>query len=78
MVLLRAPYADIYRVDGAVKTITRQILLAYALVAPCKVLNMILGGGILHSGGRTKYIMLIDMAGTWCLGVPLALLSAFV
>ena len=78
VVLLRTPYVDIYRVDGAVKTMTRQILLAYALVAPCKVLNMILGGGILRSGGRTKYIMLIDMAGTWCLGVPLGLLSAFV
>ena len=39
---------------------------------------MILGGGVLRSGGRTKYIMVIDMAGTWCLGVPLGLLSAFV
>ena len=78
VVLLREPYVDIYRVDGAVKAMTRQILLAYAIIAPCKVLNMILGGGILRSGGRTKYIMAIDMAGTWCLGVLLGLLSAFV
>ncbi len=78
VVLLRAPYVDIYRVDGTVKAMTRQILLAYAIIAPCKVLNMILGGGILRSGGRTTYIMAIDMAGTWCLGVPLGLLSAFV
>lgn len=78
VVLLREPYVDIYRVDGAVKAMTRQILLAYAIIAPCKVLNMILGGGILRSGGRTTYIMAIDMAGTWCLGVPLGLLSAFV
>ena len=69
---------QIYQVDGAVKTLTRQILLAYALVAPLKVLNMILGGGILRSGGRTKYVMGIDLFGTWCLGVPLGLLSAFV
>ena len=78
VVLLREPYVDIYRMDGAVKAMTRQILLAYAIIAPCKVLNMILGGGILRSGGRTKYIMAIDMAGTWGLGVPLGLLSAFV
>ena len=78
VVLLREPYVDIYRMDGAVKAMTRQILLAYAIIAPCKVLNMILGGGILRSGGRTTYIMAIDMAGTWCLGVPLGLLSAFV
>ncbi len=28
--------------------------------------------------GRTKYVMFIDMVGTWCFGVPLGLLSAFV
>ena len=36
---------------------------------------MILGGGIIRSGGRTKYIMMIDMLGTWLIGVPLALLT---
>ena len=39
---------------------------------------MILGGGILRSGGRTKYVMFIDVIGTWCFGVPLGLLGAFV
>lgn len=56
----------------------KQILFAYAIVVPFKVLNMILGGGIIRSGGRTKYVMFIDMVGTWCFGVPLGLLSAFV
>lgn len=64
--------------DETVKAMTRQVLLAYALIAPFKVLNMILGGGILRSGGRTKYVMFINMIGTWCFGVPLGLLSAFV
>ena len=78
-VLLTAQaYVRIYQVDGTVKALTRQILTAYALVAPLKVLNMILGGGIIRSGGRTKYVMGIDLFGTWCLGVPLGLLSAFV
>ena len=39
---------------------------------------MILGGGILRSGGRTAYVMGIDMLGTWGFGVPLGLLGAFV
>ena len=39
---------------------------------------MILGGGIIRSGGKTKYVMAIDMLGTWGFGVPLGLLSAFV
>ena len=58
--------------------LTRQILLAYALVAPFKVLNMILGGGIIRSGGKTQYVMIIDMIGTWGFGIPLGLFSAFV
>ncbi|MGN0974707.1 MAG: MATE family efflux transporter, partial [Gemmiger sp.] len=54
-----------------------QILLAYALVAPIKVLNMILGGGILRSGGRTAAVMWVDLIGTWGIGVPLGLAAAF-
>ena len=78
VILCSGVYADLYQVDAAVKTMTRQLLLVYALIAPVKVLNMILGGGILRSGGRTKYVMFIDMTGTWCFGVPLGLLGAFV
>lgn len=78
VILLSGVYVNIYQVDAAVKATTRQFLLAYALIAPFKVLNMILGGGILRSGGRTKYVMFIDLVGTWCLGVPLGLLGAFV
>ena len=39
---------------------------------------MILGGGIIRSGGKTKYVMWIDIIGTWIFGVPLGLLGAFV
>lgn len=79
LVVLASPmYVEIYQVDAAVKLLTRQILTAYALVAPFKVLNMIAGGGILRSGGKTNYVMFIDMIGTWGFGVPLGLLSAFV
>lgn len=78
VVLFSGLYVNIYQVDETVKAMTKQLLLAYALVAPFKVLNMILGGGILRSGGQTKYVMFVDMIGTWCIGVPLGLLGAFV
>lgn len=71
-------YVQIYKVDDNVKLLTKQILFAYALIAPVKVLNMILGGGIVRSGGRTKYVLITDIIGTWGFGVPLGLLSAFV
>ena len=39
---------------------------------------MIMSGGVLRSGGKTGYVMCIDLIGTWCFGVPLGLLAAFV
>jgi len=78
IILTSSMYVNIYQVEETVKILTKQILFAYALVAPFKVLNMILGGGVIRSGGKTKYVMIIDMIGTWGFGVPLGLWSAFV
>ena len=79
IVLISRPfYVEIYDVDQSVKILTQQILVAYAAIAPFKVLNMILGGGIIRSGGKTKYVMVIDMIGTWLFGVPLGYVTAFV
>lgn len=78
VIVISPLYVQIYRVEDSVRLLTRQILFAYALVAPFKVLNMILGGGILRSGGKTKYVMLIDTVGSWVFGVPLGLFAAFV
>lgn len=71
-------YVELYRVEATVQQTTRELFAVIALIAPVKVLNMILGGGILRSGGKTKYTLWIDMTGTWLFGVPLGLLSAFV
>lgn len=71
-------YVTIYQVDENVKNMAVQILIAFAIVSPMKVQNMILGGGIIRSGGKTKYVMWIDLIGTWMFGVPLGLFTAFV
>jgi len=71
-------YVRLYQVSREVRVTAYQLLVVFAVVAPVKVQNMILGGGIIRSGGRTKYVMAIDMAGTWLFGVPLGLLTAFV
>ncbi len=70
-------YVLIFRVEDDVMQMTWYVLTAYAMVAPVKVQNMILGG-ILRSGGKTTFVMIIDMIGTWIFGVPLGLLAAFV
>ncbi len=71
-------YVHIFKVETGIRKLTVQILTAYAAVMPFKVLNMIIGSGILRSGGKTTYVMVIDLMGTWLFGVPLGLLTAFV
>ena len=78
LIFLRHFYVDIYAVEESVKNAAGNVLIAFALISPVKVLNMILGGGIIRSGGKTKLVMWIDIIGTWGLGVPLGLISAFV
>lgn len=78
IILTKSYYVKLYQVEESVIMLTQQILVAYAIIAPFKVLNMILGGGIIRSGGKTQYVMAIDMIGTWVFGVPLGFLSAFV
>ena len=75
LVLAREPYVQLFNVSDNVRRIGADILVAFAILTPVKVQNMILGGGIIRSGGKTKYVMLIDMMGTWLIGVPLALIS---
>ncbi len=75
LIIVRNQYVRLFRVSHDVRGIGADMLLAFAILVPVKVQNMILGGGIIRSGGRTKYVMMIDMMGTWLIGVPLALLT---
>lgn len=78
LLILGRQYVVIYNVEPQVQRISYQILVVFALISPIKVQNMILGGGIIRSGGMTRYVMWIDLIGTWVFGVPLGLLAAFV
>ena len=75
LIALRGFYVGFFRVESQVRDIGAGLLLIFAVLAPVKVQNMILGGGVIRSGGKTRYIMVIDMLGTWLVGVPLGLLT---
>ncbi len=78
LVFIRGAYLGLYSVEAEVKSLASSLLLVYAFYAPVKVCNMIIGGGIVRAGGRTDLSMYIDLIGTWCIGVPVALLMSFV
>lgn len=77
LLLLKGIYVQAFQVEDEVRRTAANLLAVFALLAPVKVQNMVLGGGIIRSGGRTRYIMWIDVLGTWLVGVPLGLASAF-
>lgn len=76
--LLGGFYVKLFHVGNDIQNITIYILYAYSFVFCAKVVNMVLGGGVLRSGGQTKYIMIIDIIGTWLVGVPLGYITAYV
>lgn len=78
LAMMAGAYTGLYHVENNVKELGKILLVVFALYAPVKVENMILGGGIIRSGGNTKVIMIIDIIGTWGIGIPLCFLAAYV
>lgn len=70
-------YISVFNISSQLKSCTFSLLVMYSFVLWIKVSNMILGGGILRSGGKTKYTLYLDMIGTWGIGVPIGFISAF-
>jgi putative MATE family efflux protein len=48
-------------------------ILIVACFQPAKVLNGIFGNGLLATGGDTKYVLGVNLAGTYGIGLPLAI-----
>ena len=79
LVVVIAPfYSQIFHVETEVREVTIRLLNYYAIFIPVKVFNMVAEGGILRSGGKTYYTLIIDSIGTWGIGIPLGLIAAYV
>lgn len=77
LILFSNVYTSIFNVSNGLKSCTFRLLVVFGLVLWIKVSNMIIGSGILRSGGKTKYTLYLDMLGTWGIGVPIGFISAF-
>ena len=78
LIIFRNYYVSFYQIEQDAQMMGSSLLLIFACYLPVKVTNMILGGGILRSGGNTKLILAVDLIGTWLIGVPVGLFTAFV
>lgn len=70
-------YTSLYNSPHAVIETATRILFIFAIIMFIKGSNMIIGQGVLRSGGDTKFPMYLDIIGMWLIGIPIALFSAF-
>jgi Na+-driven multidrug efflux pump len=76
--IISGPMLTLYNVAPEVKLFARSILTIQACLLWVRVSNMTLIVGVLRSGGDTRFSMFLDGVMMWIVGVPSALLGAFV
>jgi putative MATE family efflux protein len=78
MYIFATPMLSFYKVSDFTINYTTKLIGLMALSLPVRSLNLILLIGILRSGGDTIVAFFIDAASVWVIGVPMALIGAFV
>ena len=69
---------SLYKVSPDSLEYARRILIVQGLVLWIRVSNMTVIVGVLRSGGDTRFSLIVDAGTLWLIGVPTALLGAFV
>lgn len=79
VVYLTSPFAlSLIKASSEVTEFARLNLLVFSCILWARVLNFIIIIGILRSGGDTTFSLFIDVGGVWLVGIPMALLGAFI
>ncbi|MFE9275075.1 MATE family efflux transporter [Paenibacillus glucanolyticus] len=78
VVLLAPMYTRIFQVSVEVKQLSVYVIWVFAAFMWVKVANMIIAGGILQSGGDSKFVFAMESTATWLVGVPLGFMLSFV
>jgi putative MATE family efflux protein len=76
--LLRRPMIGLFNISNQSRTLALQLLSVLAAALWLRGSNFVFFIGMMRSGGDTRFAYLMDAGAMWGLGVPLALLGAFV
>ena len=76
--LLSIVYLRFFKIDDALRETSQYLLFASSAFLTARVLNMVLSQGVLESGGDTKIVLINNIIGPICIGIPLAFLSYYV
>ncbi len=78
LILLSGPIIANYKVSEEAAFNARSLLTVLGFALWVRVSNMVLIVGILRSGGDTRYSLALDVGTVWLVGIPMALVGAFV
>lgn len=76
--LISPLYVSAFAITGEAHDLAVHVIWVFAAFMWVKVANMIIAGGILQSGGDSKFVFKMESAATWLVGVPLGLLLSLV
>lgn len=69
---------SLYNISELTASYARALLLVLGLFLSVRTINTLLFIGMMRSGGDTRFAYLMDVGSMWIIGVPTALLAAFV
>lgn len=76
--LISPLYVSAFNVSDETHQLGIYLVWVFAAFLWVKVGNMIMAGGILNSGGDSKFVFAMESTATWLIGVPSGLLMSFV
>lgn len=68
-------YIMLFNISDELRKMTYEVMYVFIAFVPIKITNMIITGGILKSGGKTKITFAISLIATWVIGIPFGLLA---
>ncbi len=76
--LLRKPLLSLYVLNDEALYLANQMIMLYSIIMVTMSYQMPVTSGIIRAGGDTKFHMLINITGIWCVCIPLSFLAAYV
>ncbi len=78
LLLVSPALLNLYAISENAHFYARNILRIFSFTLWVRIINIVIIIGILRSGGDTRFSFLVDVLSIWLVGIPMALLGAFV
>lgn len=75
--LMAKPILGLYNISPDVFSFSYYLIFVQIILLPFRAFNITNIVGSLRAGGDTRYTLILDLAGLWLFGIPLALAGAF-